>query len=246
MDHYDPRRRPVYEERTRGERSSHSSPDWPERNAGPRYRDDRYYSRDRNDEHDDYSQDRPYRAEHERESAGEWRRAGNPGRWRGDQNRTTTPEQRSRGFVPRELDQRERASVWGREPDDMGPWTISGPHTGRGPKGYKRSDQQLVDEASQRLERDGHVDATDIEVSAEGGVIHLRGTVPDRASKRRAEECVESVYGARDVMNELRIADRSRVEEADPSRALSQDRPQKPSQKPSGLDGSKGMPKPPQ
>jgi hypothetical protein len=29
--------------------------------------------------------------------------------------------------------------------------------------------------------------------------------VPDRRTKRRAEECVESVYGARDVMNELRV-----------------------------------------
>ena len=86
---------------------------------------------------------------------------------------------------------------------------ITGPHTGRGPKGYKRSDQQIIEEASQRLERDGDVDATDIEVTAENCVITLRGTVPDRATKRRAEECVESVYGVRDVMNELRVAPQS-------------------------------------
>lgn len=84
-------------------------------------------------------------------------------------------------------------------------WTLQGPYAGRGPKGYKRSDQQICEEACQRLERDGEIDASDIEVSAEDGIIHLRGMVPDRRTKRRAEECVESVYGARDVMNELRV-----------------------------------------
>jgi hypothetical protein len=83
--------------------------------------------------------------------------------------------------------------------------TLHGPYAGRGPKGYKRSDQQIVEDACQRLERDGEVDATDIEVSAEDGILRLRGTVPDRRTKRRAEECVESIYGVRDVMNELRV-----------------------------------------
>ncbi|HEX7236080.1 MAG TPA: BON domain-containing protein, partial [Gammaproteobacteria bacterium] len=71
-------------------------------------------------------------------------------------------------------------------------WTLHGPYAGRGPKGYKRSDQQIVEEACQRLERDGHIDASDIEVTAEDSVIRLRGTVQDRQTKRRAEECVES------------------------------------------------------
>jgi hypothetical protein len=87
--------------------------------------------------------------------------------------------------------------------------TLHGPYSGRGPKGYKRSDQQIIEEASQRLERDGDIDATDIEVTAEDGVITLRGTVPDRRTKRQAEECVESVYGVRDVMNELRCSSQS-------------------------------------
>jgi BON domain len=37
-------------------------------------------------------------------------------------------------------------------------------------------------------------------------VIRLKGTVADRQMKRRAEECVESVYGVVDVMNETRVA----------------------------------------
>ena len=87
--------------------------------------------------------------------------------------------------------------------------TLHGPYAGRGPKGYKRSDQQIIEEACQLLERDGDIDASEIEVAAEDGIITLRGTVPDRRTKRRAEECVESVYGARDVMNELRCSSQS-------------------------------------
>jgi hypothetical protein len=83
---------------------------------------------------------------------------------------------------------------------------LHGPYTGRGPKGYKRSDQQIMEEACQRLERDGEIDASEIEVSVEDGVIRLGGTVQDRRTKRHAEECVESIYGARDVMNELRVS----------------------------------------
>jgi osmotically-inducible protein OsmY len=98
-------------------------------------------------------------------------------------------------------------------------WTLVGPFTGRGPKGYRRSDQQIIDDASQRLEHDGHIDATEIEVSAQDGVITLRGTVPDRATKRRAEDCVESVYGARDVMNELRVAAATAAEPSQSSQA---------------------------
>ena len=80
-----------------------------------------------------------------------------------------------------------------------------GPYSGKGPKGYKRSDQQICEEANQALERDGRVDASEIEVSCTGGVLKLTGKVENRAAKRDAEECVESVYGVSDVMNELKV-----------------------------------------
>jgi hypothetical protein len=84
-------------------------------------------------------------------------------------------------------------------------WTLSGPYTGRGPKGYRRSDEQILEEACRRLEQDGAIDARDIEVSCESGIVRLKGEVEDRRAKRLAEDCVESVYGVRDVMNELRV-----------------------------------------
>lgn len=80
-----------------------------------------------------------------------------------------------------------------------------GPYVGKGPKGYKRSDQQVCEEANQALERDGRVDASEIEVSCNSGVLKLTGKVESRSAKRDAESCVESIYGVSDVMNELSV-----------------------------------------
>ncbi|MBI1381953.1 MAG: BON domain-containing protein [Planctomycetaceae bacterium] len=81
----------------------------------------------------------------------------------------------------------------------------NGPYSGKGPKGYKRSDDQICEEANQRLERNGDVDASEIEVSCNGGTLILRGKVEDRRAKREAEDCVEDIYGVQDVMNELKV-----------------------------------------
>jgi osmotically-inducible protein OsmY len=58
---------------------------------------------------------------------------------------------------------------------------------------------------SERLERHGHIDASDIEVTVENGEVTLQGTVDSRRSKRLAEDVAESVYGVKDVHNQLRI-----------------------------------------
>lgn len=169
------------------------SPDWSREGAEPRQSDEPYYARnrDRDGRSDDTARtDWPYEA-------------GDRGR---DRQRSieSEPESHYRGYY-------RRSSTPFSYPGGRGElfaesWTLTGPYAGRGPKGYKRSDQQIIEDACQRLERDGDVDASEIEVTAEDGVIRLRGTVSDRRTKRRAEDCVESVYGARDVMNELRVA----------------------------------------
>lgn len=82
---------------------------------------------------------------------------------------------------------------------------LTGPHAGRGPKGYTRSDDLIVEDVSRSLQEDGRVDASEIEVSCEQGVVTLKGKVEDRKQKRAAEDCAEDVYGVDDVMNELRV-----------------------------------------
>jgi hypothetical protein len=80
-----------------------------------------------------------------------------------------------------------------------------GPNAGRGPAGYRRSDERILDDAHDRLERDGWVDATDIELSITDGEVALRGTVETRDMRRRAEEIVDAISGVRHVTNDLRV-----------------------------------------
>jgi hypothetical protein len=85
-------------------------------------------------------------------------------------------------------------------------WDVEGPHRGRGPRGYQRSDERVHEEVCDRLSAHGGVDASDIEVKVEKGEVTLTGTVSDRRTKRLAESVAESVHGVADVHNQLRLA----------------------------------------
>jgi len=76
---------------------------------------------------------------------------------------------------------------------------------GRGPQGYKRSDDRIMEDINEAMTRDHDLDASNISVEAKDGEVILKGTVSDRESKRRAEEIAESCSGVRDVQNQIRI-----------------------------------------
>ena len=76
---------------------------------------------------------------------------------------------------------------------------------GKGPKGYKRSDERIYEEVCELLTHDHEVDGTHIEVKVEDGVVTLTGSVLDRRMKRIAEDVVERVAGVNDIYNELSI-----------------------------------------
>ncbi len=76
-------------------------------------------------------------------------------------------------------------------------------HAGRGPKGYKRSNERIHDEICEILERHPLVDATDIEVEVKDGLVTLKGSVNDRNQKRFAERALDRVRGVDDVRNEI-------------------------------------------
>jgi hypothetical protein len=86
---------------------------------------------------------------------------------------------------------------------------------GRGPKGYKRSDDRIREDVCDRLTDDPTIDATDMEVSVKDGEVKLLGTVDGRAEKRRAEDIVENVAGVRDVHNQLRVTRDRRPQKTD-------------------------------
>jgi osmotically-inducible protein OsmY len=79
-------------------------------------------------------------------------------------------------------------------------------HKGKGPKGYKRSDESIHDEVCERLTRHPLVDATLMYVEVEGGEVTLTGEVLDRRMKHMAEDIVDEVSGVSDIHNKLRVS----------------------------------------
>jgi len=88
-----------------------------------------------------------------------------------------------------------------------GPQTAG--HQASGPQGYQRPDDRIVDDVIGRLIDDDHVDAREILVMVENGVVTLSGNVPDRQMKHRAEDLVAEAIGVRDVYNRIRVDDGS-------------------------------------
>jgi len=80
-----------------------------------------------------------------------------------------------------------------------------GPHAGRGPKGYRRSDERIRESVSEALARDGDLDASEIEVTVQEGEVTLEGTVPNRWSKRLAEDLTQDMPGVKELHNRLRV-----------------------------------------
>jgi Predicted periplasmic or secreted lipoprotein len=78
-------------------------------------------------------------------------------------------------------------------------------HRGRGPKGYRRSDERIKEDVNDRLSDDYYLDASDVEVTVANTEVTLTGTVNNRNDKRRAEDLAESVSGVTNVENRLRV-----------------------------------------
>ena len=101
------------------------------------------------------------------------------------------------------------AGGWGRldEPRALSSsrdWDV-GPYAGRGPRGYRRSDERIHEELCERLTRHGRIDASDLDIRVQNGEVTLSGTVEDRDAKRLAEDVAESVFGVRDVNNQIKV-----------------------------------------
>jgi hypothetical protein len=101
---------------------------------------------------------------------------------------------------------------WGRERergafDRMGDRIKEGVRklTGRGPKGYRRPDERIRDDVSERIARSG-IDAENVEVKVENGEVTLSGFVSRREDKRELEDLAEDVFGVVEVHDHLRVS----------------------------------------
>jgi hypothetical protein len=107
-----------------------------------------------------------------------------------------------RGVMPGADYSRTRALGEGRGPS----------FAGRGPKGWRRSDERVREDVCEALAMHPAIDAGDLEVEVRDGVVMLHGTVDDRTSKRLAVDVAESISGVAEVRSEVRA--RSRQERA--------------------------------
>ncbi|MCM2292714.1 BON domain-containing protein [Allorhizobium sp. BGMRC 0089] len=104
--------------------------------------------------------------------------------------------------------------MWDRATDEMASWfgdedaerrRRQDEHRGKGPKGYRRSDDRINEDVHDRLTDHPYLDASDISVSVKDGEVTLSGIVPNRADKRVAEDTADSVSGVNNVQNNIRV-----------------------------------------
>ncbi len=81
----------------------------------------------------------------------------------------------------------------------------SGPYAGKGPVGYHRASERVLEDVNEVLTWEADVDARGIQVTVEGDEVTLEGTVDSRRGKRAAEDAAWEVRGVRDVHNHLRV-----------------------------------------
>lgn len=82
---------------------------------------------------------------------------------------------------------------------------IVGRFYGRGPKGYRRSDDRIREDVSEELFRHPDIDASEIEIQVQNGEVTLTGKVENRHQKRLAEDLTERCSGVADVHNQLKV-----------------------------------------
>ncbi len=85
-------------------------------------------------------------------------------------------------------------------------WPVSGGiYTGRGPKGYVRSDERIRNDVTYGLAENVEIYDRNIDVEVRGGIVTLNGTAYSRREKRLAEDLALSVPGVSDVQNRIHI-----------------------------------------
>lgn len=111
-------------------------------------------------------------------------------------------QQREEPFWPRGT-----GRMYGYTPQYLAPGPTFNPrYRGKGPKGYKRSSERILDEVVEVLTREPELDATDITVDVNDACdVILGGKAGHKADKRLAEDLAADVGGVRDVHNKIRI-----------------------------------------
>ena len=129
--------------------------------------------------------------------------------------------QRSYGYQPYGRPERDERYMRGEEyprrdrDDERGPLERFGEklregfrRLGRGPKGFKRSDERIAEDVCERIARSA-INADDVEVTVKSGEVTLSGFVEARYDKRMLEDIADDVFGVSEVHNQLRVQPQS-------------------------------------
>ncbi|CAG9185396.1 hypothetical protein LMG23992_05533 [Cupriavidus laharis] len=81
----------------------------------------------------------------------------------------------------------------------------AGDRRGEGPRNYRRPDDRIHDEVCTRLAHEDGLDVSEVTVQVRDGVVTMEGTVNNRRSKYEIEDIAASVFGVRDVLNQIRV-----------------------------------------
>ncbi len=79
-------------------------------------------------------------------------------------------------------------------------------HRGRGPKGYRRSDERLREIICERLTEDPFIDASNITIDVRNGEVTVQGAVQVRQQKYAIEDLIADVSGVTEIHNHVSVA----------------------------------------
>lgn len=82
-------------------------------------------------------------------------------------------------------------------------------HQGKGPKGWKLTDERLKERVNEVLLHSHDVDPSELEVLVQDRVVTLRGKIKSKGMRTVAEDLVLSIPGVEDVFSQLKISDTS-------------------------------------
>ncbi|MGH7241857.1 MAG: BON domain-containing protein [Phycisphaerales bacterium] len=84
-----------------------------------------------------------------------------------------------------------------------------GSSKGSAPRNYKKSDDRIREDVSERLMQEGY-DCSEMDVACQDGIVTLSGDVCNRDVKHRMEHAASDVNGVSDVQNQLKIKSQNR------------------------------------
>lgn len=78
-------------------------------------------------------------------------------------------------------------------------------YRGLGPKEYTPRDERLYEIICERLTDHSAVDARQVSIAVDRGVVTVSGSVPTRTMKHLLEDAIAAVYGVVEIRNEVKV-----------------------------------------